>query len=117
MCESEKRMKVDRLINVLIPGYNFVHSDSVTNADGVSIYVSSKFRFTLDHELNLNVNRCEDVWLNVCLSNNAEKKIIIGAVYRHPTASTTSIEDFSQALSYVMKKITMRKDIFSYWGT
>ena len=70
-CVSETRLKGDSLINVLIPGYNFVHSDSVTNAGGVAIYVSSKFQFTLDHKLNLNVNGCEDLWLNVCLSNNA----------------------------------------------
>ena len=109
MCVSETRLKGDILINVLIPGYNFVLSDSVTYAVGVAVYVSSKFQYTLDHELNLNVNGCEDLWLNVCLGNIAEKKIIIGTVYRHPT---TSIEDFYKALSYVMNKIIMRKDVF-----
>ena len=86
-CVFETRLKGDPLINVLIPSCNFVHSDAVTNAGGVAIYVSSKFQFTLNHELNLNVNGCEDLWLNLCLSINAEKKIIIGAVYQHPNAS------------------------------
>ena len=116
VCVSETRLKGDPLINVSIPGYNFLHSDSVTNAGGVAIYVSSKFQFTIDHELNLNVNGCEDIWLNVCLGNNTEKKITIGAVYRHPNTSTRNIEDFSQALSNVMNKITMRKDVFYLLG-
>ena len=64
----------------------------------------------------MNVNGCEDLWLNVCLCNNADKKITIGAVYRHPNTSTTSIEDYSQALSYVMNKIAMRKDVFYQLG-
>ena len=116
MSVSETRLKGDPLINVLKPSHNFVHSDSVTNAEGVAIYVSSKFQFTLDHELNLNVNGYEDSWLNVCLGNNAEKRITIVAVYRHPNASTTSIDDFSQVLSYAMNKITMRKDVFYLLG-
>ena len=101
---------------VSITGYKFVHSDSVTNAGGVAIYVSSKFQFTQAHDLNLKVNGCEDLWLKVCLGNNAEKKIIIGPVFRHSNASTTSIEDFSQALGYAMNKITMRKDVFYLLG-
>ena len=116
VCVSETRLKGDPLINVSIPGYNFLHSDSVTNAGGVAIYVSSKFQFTIDHELNLNVNGCEDIWLNVCLGNNTEKKITIGAVYRHPNTSTRNIEEISQALSNVMNKITMRKDVFYLLG-
>ena len=55
------RLKGDPLVNVLISGYNFVHSDTVTSAGGVAIYISSEFQFTLNCELNLNVNDCEDM--------------------------------------------------------
>ena len=62
LCVSETRLNGYPLISTTIPNNSFVYADPVTNAGGVEVYVSSKFRFQVDHELNLNLNGCEEIW-------------------------------------------------------
>ena len=49
-------VKGDPLINICLPNYSFVHADSLTNASGVSIYISSKFQFEVDPTLKIKTN-------------------------------------------------------------
>ena len=112
VCVSETRLKGNPLINIAIPNYNFVNADSVTNAGGVGVYVSSKFRFQVDHELNLNLNGCEEIWLNLITEENLSTKITIGAMYRHPNVRSNDIEEFCEALCNTIHKITKRNGTF-----
>ena len=116
MCVSETRLKGNPLINIAIPSYNFVHADSVTNAGGVGVYVLSKFRFQADLELNLNLNGCEEIWLNLITEENLSTKITIGAMYRHPNVRSNDIEEFSETLCNTIHKITKRNGIFYLLG-
>ena len=116
VCVSETRLKGNPLINIAIPNYNFVHTDSVTNAGGVGVYVSSKFKFQVDLDLNLNLNGCEEIWLNLITEENLSTKITIGAMYRHSNVRSNDIEEFSEALCNTIHKITKRNRTFYLLG-
>ena len=65
VCVSETRLKGEPLINISKPNFNFVHADSTTKAGWVAIYVSSKFYFELDRELEMHIKGCEDLWIKL----------------------------------------------------
>jgi len=76
VCISETRIRGEPSINISIPNYNFVYVDSATKAEGVVMYISSKYKFSLDHELELNLNGCEDIWIH--LDINQAKNSLLG---------------------------------------
>ena len=116
VCVSETRLKGEPLINISIPNFKFVHADSTTKAGGVAIYISSKFDFELDRELEMHIKDCEDLWINLTQKEKPSKKLTIGAIYRHPNPSSNSIETFSEALSNSIHKINNRKCTFYVLG-
>ena len=87
VCVSETRLKGEPLINISIPNFKCVHADSTTKAGGVAIYISSKFDFELDRELEMRIKDCEDLWINLTQKEKPSKKLTIGAIYRHPNPS------------------------------
>ena len=113
MCISETRLKGDPLINIRLPNYTFVHADSLTNAGGVGVYVSSKFQFEVHPTLEIKINGFENLWLNI-LDDKARYKFTIGAIYRHPDYS--AIENFSEALSNSLSLLTKFKGIYYLLG-
>ena len=116
MCVSETRLKGELLINILIPNYKFVHTDFTTKTGGVAIYISSKFDFELDCELEMHIKGCEDLWINLTQKEKASKKLTIGAIYRYPNPSSNSIKTFTEALSNTIHKIINRKCTFYVLG-
>ena len=94
MCVSETRLKGEPLSNITIPDYYFAQTDSVANPGGVAIYISSKYKFELVQSYNMNLNGCEDLWLEVTVPTN-QTSFIIGAVYRYPSSE---IETFCEAI-------------------
>ena len=60
------RLKNNPLINISIPGYDFVKANASRFAGGVGMYVSSKLNFEVIAENTLDAN-CEDIW--VCVKN------------------------------------------------
>ena len=102
---SETRLKGEPLTNITIPDYNFAQTDSVTNAGGVAIYFSSKYKFELVQSYNMNLNGCEDLWLEVTVPTN-RTSFIIGAVYRHQSSKTeTFCEVCINTINLLSKKI------------
>jgi len=51
VCISETRIRGEPSINISIFNYNFVHVDSATKPGGVAMYISFKYKFSLDHEV------------------------------------------------------------------
>ena len=90
MSVSEIQLKGEPLTNITIPDYNFAQTDSVTNAGGVAIYISSKYEFELVQSYNMNLNGCEDLWLEVTVPTN-QTSFIIGTVYRHPSSKIETL--------------------------
>ena len=116
MCASETRLKGEPLINISIPNYKFVHTDSTTKAGGVAVYTSSRFDFELDCELEQHIKGCKDLWINLTKKEKASKKLTIGDIYLHPNPSSNSIKTFSKALSNTIHKIINRKCTFYVLG-
>ena len=105
VCASETRLKGEPLSNITTTDYNFAQIDSVTNAGGVAIYISSKYMFELVQSYNMNLNGCEDLWLEVTVPTN-QTSFIIGAVYCHPSSKIeTFCEAFINTINLLSKKI------------
>ena len=92
------------MTNITITNYNFVHADSITNAGGVAIYISSNYNFELDPELDMKVNGCEELWLNLKTGIIPSKHITIGAVYRHPNNNSNYIKNLQEPLLILLVK-------------
>ena len=62
---SEIRIHLNPILNIEIPNYTFTHVPSPTRAGGVIAYASKEQNFTVNDRLPLNIDRCEDLWLDV----------------------------------------------------
>ena len=84
-----------------LDGYNFVQANSSTKAGGVGIFVKNTIDFSVVNSYNLNVNACENIWIEVNLTDN--KKSVIGVIYRHPSYQ---ISDFHDNLEISLNKLS-----------
>jgi len=73
---SETRITTNPLININIPGYDFIHFPSPTKAGGVGAYVSRSLNFTENNSLRLQVSGCEDLWLDVDFPGTKCKNVL-----------------------------------------
>jgi len=62
---SETKLKSKCCTNIQIPNYDFVHTDSLTNAGGVGLYVNTKLQYTVRQDLELPVDRRESLFIEV----------------------------------------------------
>ena len=82
---SETKLRDGGFHNVSLEGFDFVHHNSLTNARDVGLYIKQGINFNLITKPNLNIEGCEDIWIDVKMDNN--KKVVIGAIYRHPKSN------------------------------
>ena len=82
---SETKLRNEGFHNVSREGFEFVHHNSPTNAGGVGLYIKQGINFNLITKPNLNIEGCEDIWIDVKMDKN--KKVVIGAIYRHPKSN------------------------------
>ena len=55
---SEIKLKPNFIVNINIPGFNFVHNPSQTNSSGVGFYINAKLTYQLRNDPNIqNVGR------------------------------------------------------------
>jgi len=80
---SKTKLKPKLIVNINIPGFNFVHNPSQTNSSGVGLYINSKLTYQLTNDLNLQNVGCESLFTETPTSS--DKPFIIGVIYRHPT--------------------------------
>ena len=76
------------LVRNSIPGYTFIHRPSSTKAGGVGAYVFNILKFAENDYLRVNINVCEDLWLNTEISGE-KSKFTFAVVYRHPCDNTS----------------------------
>ncbi len=70
-----------------LKGYSFIRMDSPSSAGGVGLFVSDTLKYSLRPDLALQVDHCEDLWLEIfphCDNKLDNKSIVVGVVYRHP---------------------------------
>ena len=90
ICLSESRIKTSPLVNINIPGYEFVFSSPRVNSGGVGVYISTQLNFYNVQQNWIGFEHCEDVWLSV-EDRRSNQYFNIIVLYRHPN---TSIPEF-----------------------
>ena len=83
---SKTRIKTNPLININIPGYTFLHYPSPTNAGGVGVYVSNDVTFSENQTFRLEVQGCENLWLDIKFPGR-KTKYTFAVIYRHPSSN------------------------------
>ena len=75
------------------------------------MFIKSSYLFNKTNKFNLNVNACEDIWIEITLPNN--KKVIIGTIYRHPNHK---INSFLNELEKTMDKLNRNECTYYICG-
>ena len=102
ICKTRIRHKP--LPNVNIDGYLFMHKPSPTQARSVGIYVRNDIRVKRNNYFDLNLEGCEDLWIDVEL-NCAKSHYLYGVIYRHPNSK---VNNFLQELNTKLSLITQK---------
>ena len=66
-----------------IESYQFVHSDSVSIAGGVGIYIRNDLNFVINSQLSINNQDSEALFIEILNTDKSTKQLIVGVVYRH----------------------------------
>jgi len=93
LSSKEAKLKSKCCTNVQIPNYNFVHVDSLTNAGGVGLYVkTNKLQCTVIQDLELPIDGCESLFIEVKSNNVSGKKCVVGVIFRHPSPNAQAFQ-------------------------
>ena len=108
---SETKLNDKSNLNLVqLPGYQFVHDNSMTQAGGVALYVKTRLHFNVRHNILFHAVEYESVWIEIINKTTKLKNIILGVLYRHPQ---NSIPDFTDKFSDLLDTIsTENKDIY-----
>ena len=81
---TETKLKIDQeeILNINIPGYNFLSQPSPSNAGGVGVFVKNGISYSCRQDLSLVKEGYESLWIEI--QNDAEHNTICGIIYRHP---------------------------------
>ena len=111
---TETKLKKDELqTNIGINGYNFIHSDSDSQAGGVGLYIKNSIKYKIIDELDLNLNFAENIWIEF---ETNKKLIVVGVVYRHPEYIVNQIELFTKAIEKNFLNMSNKKMEFYLVG-
>ena len=84
-----------------IDGYQFLQHDSITrHFGGVGIYIKNRINFLERHDLQLHLEDCENLWIEI--STAKLKKVVIGIIYRHPSSKYDTVMD---ELGYTIEEL------------
>ena len=95
--------------------YHFERNDSEINKGGVGLYINNELDYKIRADLGLNVNSCEDLWVDINLKGNNSKStnnhtykdsIVVGVIYRHPKRSYSL---FTKILCRKIEKLNKEK--------
>ena len=89
---SETKINSNSTVNFSIPQYFFLHINSKTNAGGVALYIKENIRLNARNDLNVQVEKCENLWIEIEQKPHS-KKLIVGVIYRHPTYDFKTFEN------------------------
>ena len=95
---SETKLNSSKRHLVDIKNYNFAHSDSLTNAGGLGIYIRKDLSCCINYNFSVDNNDCESLFIEILNKspNNKHqprKNIIVGVICRHPRQSYSAFQD------------------------
>ena len=100
---SESKLNVNNAIRADLRNYYFVHCDSLSNAGGVGLYISSSLSYSKIDEHSWATFHSESLFVEIKLENTAQN-LVIGVIYRHPSSSLTDFQNqFIQTLHSLAK--------------
>ena len=102
---SETKLKNDIPFPYTLQNYNFLFNNSPTNAGGSGIFIKSSYIHKQINHFNLNLNACEDLWIEITLTN--KQTLIVGTIYRHPNYN---IKSFLNSMESTVDKL-QRKNL------
>ena len=108
---SETKIKDKPLLNVSIPGYTFLHNNSLSNAGGVGIYVADIFQVE-ELTFKATIHGCENIWIKITCPNS-EINYVVGTVYRHPNSNYNA---FCEYLNEILTDLNISKKYFFVLG-
>ena len=82
----------DPVINLNLPGFQFVSQPSLSNAGGVGFYIRDKYTFSIRTDLSKAESGFEVLWIEI--ENNAHSNLLCGVVYRHSQGDITSFMEY-----------------------
>ena len=106
---SETRLNENSVSNIELPHYYFFDHDSHTAAGG--LYISKNWKSIPRPDLQLDVELVKSCWVEV-YSCNGKAHVVIGCVYRHPSAN---IDDFTRKLDELIKNLNRKKTLSLYF--
>ena len=87
---TETGLKGDKLKSDILE-YKFVHKESNLDAGGTGIYIANYLEYSARDDLELGVDNCEDLWIelhapksNIKTKHQGIENLVIGMIYRHP---------------------------------
>jgi len=99
----ETKLKPNFIVNIDIPGFNFVYNPSQTNSGGVGLHINFKLTYQLRNNLNLQIVGCESLFTETPTSSG--KPFVIGVIYRHPTQAFLPFQDkFIKLVTHLQNK-------------
>ena len=100
----ETRIRNKPLLNVNIDGYSFMHKPFPTQAGDVGIYVRNDIRVKRNDYFDLNLEGCEDLWIDVEL-NCSKNQYFFRVIYRHPNSKVNNVlQELNTKLSLISQK-------------
>ena len=76
---SETKINENSYANINLPGYNFVNTNSKSQAGGVGLYIANNIEFSRKTDLDISRDGIESFWVE--LACHKQKSIVIGCVY------------------------------------
>ena len=88
---SETKITKNSKYNYKIPNYNFIHTDSASNAGGVAFYIKKEPNYNIRNDITLDVSNCESLWIE--LHSAHTQKLIVGVIYCHPNPKFVDLQE------------------------
>ena len=80
------------VINLNLPGFQFVSQPSLSNPGGVGFCIQDKYAFSIRTDLSKTESGFEVLWIEI--ENNAHSNLLCGVVYRNPHGDITSFMEY-----------------------
>ena len=109
---SETKINENSYANINLPGYNFVNTNSKSQAGGVGLYIANNIEFSRKTDLDISRDGIESCWVE--LACHKQKNIVIGCVYRHPKSDRSL---FHETLKKQLESLNNSPNRDSEWAT
>ena len=110
ICVSETWINQARPLLHSLNNYSFINQPNDGHAGGAGIFINKELNFNIIEDYSLNLDQCEDIWINLQINN---KTLIICSIYRHPT---NNFQNFQQKFLQTIETLNSQNKTFIISG-